>query len=118
MGATTNYMKLRNRSNGQTMSISYYCAGGDAAGYVCPVQIAGAATTGSNKVFILPPGQWDIVDVTGPATGTIRVMDNGMPSKVAIELASTIAMRGANFTHGTIPGGANLSLQVEVALAA
>jgi len=45
-------------------------------------------------------------------------MDNGMPSKVAVELASTIAMRGANFTHGTIPGGANLSLQVEVALAA
>lgn len=120
MGATTPTLTLRERSTGQVKALSCYFAGADAAGYVVPVTGTGVAGAGSPKDFMLPPGVWDIVYLTGPATGVIRPHCNGEPGPIALNTASIISMVARNNTHGSIRGGTNFrySLVVEIAMAA
>jgi hypothetical protein len=97
-----------------------YCAGGDLAGVNIPVQSQGTATAGSPQTFNLPPGAWTIQDITGPATGRIRLWCNGQPGPTAVDLAALIAMRAAGNTYGAFAGGNQFgySLVVDSALAA
>ena len=120
MGATTPSIIFKNRATGQNLTLSAYYAGGDAAGYIVPIQGTGTASAGSPKDFVLPPGVWDLVHITGPATGKVRFHCNGQPGPIAVDMATLISMIARNITHGAFRGGTQFrySIVVEVAMAA
>ena len=119
MGATTPYITSRNTA-GQLVTVSGYCAGGDAAGYIWPVSLSGVASAGSPQDFVLPDGVWTMVYCTGPATGKTRLWCNGAPGPIAFDHASVISMVASGNTYGRFRGGSQFrySLVVESALAA
>ena len=119
MGAITPAFTFVN-TNGQAVTLSGYCAGGDAAGYQIPMSASGVATAGNQPGFILPPGVWAIRHITGPATGRIRLWCNGSPGPIALDLATVIAAVASGNTYGRFMGGDKYQYMfvVEVALAA
>lgn len=119
MGASTPYIVFRGVS-GQTYTLNFYCAGGDAIGYIPPCQFNGTATATSPTDFVLPE-PCVIEYITGPATGVLTVDVNGMPTPTAMNLATVIAMVARpNTSWAKLAGGPTrrYNLRVVTALAA
>ncbi len=122
MGATVQNLVLQGVS-GATYSISLYFAGADAAGYVVPVSQYLAATASSEKEFTIPEPCF-IKYVTGPATGTLIIMADGVVTPIRLHMATILAKasdssaRWGNLVG--VKGGIRTKyrLVVEVAMAA
>lgn len=123
MAATVQTLILEGES-GNTMMISCYFGGADAAGYIVPVSSYLAAGAASPKNFTIPE-RMRIKYLTGPATGTIRVLADGVATPMLLNVAAIIAKAAdAAISYGVLrgvgPTGAKTqySLVVEVAMAA
>ena len=119
MGATTPVMILRGKS-GQTYTLNLYFAGGDAAGYIVPCTFNGVAAATSPTDFTLPE-PCVITYVSGPATGTLTVDVNGMPTPIGINTAVAIAaVANPGAAYGNLAGGTSrrYRLRVQIAMAA
>jgi len=122
MGATVQTLTLRGVS-GATYMISLYFAGGDAAGYRVPASTYLAAAATSSPQFTIPE-PCIIKAISGPATGTLRVLADGMATPILINTAVAIAqVANASSEFGRLAGVKNgvrvrYELAVEVAMAA
>jgi len=122
MAATVQTILLKGVS-GAKYQLSAYFAGADAVGYIVPTTFNGAASAASGKDFVLPePCQ--IEHITGPATGTMTIDANGMPTPINLNTAAILAMvTRAGMTYGNLKAFQNgtairYSLRVTVAMAA
>lgn len=122
MGATLQTMTLQGQS-GSMYSLSLYFAGADAAGYRVPAsQYLAAAATSNTRWTIPEPCR--IISISGPATGTMRVLADGVATPILLNTAviiASIARAGQHWGQlaGT-RGGRSIQyeLAVEVAMAA
>ena len=122
MGATTPTLTLQGVS-GAMYSISLYFAGGDAAGYRVPSsQYLAAAATSNTRWTVPEPCR--IISISGPATGVLRVLADGIATPILINTAVVIASIARSGQHwGQLAGmrqGRTIQyeLAVEVAMAA
>lgn len=122
MGATTQVLELTGVS-GAKYGLSCYFAGGDAVNYIVPCTFNGAATAASPTDFVIPE-PCRITYMSGPATGTLTVDADGMPTPININTASVIAQAArASASYGNLAGSKNggkvrYRLRVVVAMAA
>lgn len=122
MGATVQTMTLRGVS-GSTYMVSLYFAGSDAAGYRVPASMYLAAASTSPTEFTIPE-PCIIKHISGPATGTLRLLADGVATPILINTAAVISQAAnASATFGQLAGVKNgvrvrYSLVCEVAMAA
>jgi len=123
MGATVQNLVLQGAKTGNTYSISCYFAGADAAGYVVPVSQYLAAGASSPSEFTIPEPCF-IKYMTGPATGTLLLMADGVVTPIRLHMASVLAKAAdAAARWGNLAGSRNgarikYRLVVETAMAA
>ena len=122
MAASVQTMTLQGVS-GSMYSVSLYFAGADAAGYRVPAsQYLAAAATSNTRWTVPEPCR--IVSVSGPATGTMRVLADGIATPILLNTAVIIASIARAGQHwGQLAGSKNgrtinYELAVEVAMAA
>jgi hypothetical protein len=122
MGATTQVLELTGVS-GAKYGLSCYFAGGDAVNYIVPCTFNGAATASSPNDFVIPE-PCRITYISGPATGTLTIDADGLPTPININTASVIAQAARpGSTFGNLAGSKNggrvrYRLRVVVAMAA
>lgn len=123
MGATNPILVLQGKS-GNTYNISLYFAGGDAAGYRVPATMYLAASSSSPTEWAIPE-PCTIKYITGPATGTLRVLADGIATPLLLNTAAVIAKAtDSQITWGNLAGvnaqgsKTKYTLVVEVAMAA
>jgi hypothetical protein len=123
MGATVQTLILEGVNTKSAYSVSCYFAGADAAGYVVPVSQYLAAGAGSPTEFTIPE-PCRIKYMTGPATGTLLLLADGVITPIRLPMASILAKAAdSDVRWGNLAGsrgGARIKyrLQVEVAMAA
>jgi hypothetical protein len=124
MGATVQTMTLVGMKTGQVYNVSLYFAGGDAAGYRVPASQYLAAAATSNPRFVIPE-PCVIRQISGPATGTMRLLADGAATPILLNTAQILAsVANPNAVWGQLRGIAadghaiQYELAVEVAMAA
>ncbi len=118
MGASTPVLTLIGRS-GAHYSRTLYFAGADVRGYRVPTSGYGVAIAGDNPEFHVPE-PCKINNLSGPATGTLRVFKNGRPDPGGgvIDLVAVIQGLGTTSFGPVLLPGNTYELQVEETMAA
>jgi hypothetical protein len=118
MAATTPVIYLRGNRSGMVYGLSCYFAGGDAVNYIVPCTFNGVASATSPTDFVIPE-PCKIEYMSGPATGTVTIDADGMPTPININTAAVIAMAAnATMQYGNLAGNKRYRLRVTIAMAA
>ena len=119
MGATVATLQLQGVS-GAYYGVSLYFAGADAAGFIAPANMYGAAVSSSPVDFVLPEPCRIVGWGAGPTSGTITIDADGMPTPINLNVAAMIAAAAAPRTWGqlaAIKNGSKVRYRVRVLVA-